>query len=163
MPPGPLTHLLPFAIPARWSKCLAPPRATPAMLSVISGYPLAASATLRVISLVVALCSSTAVAMVLEMSLIWLMTPLMLPMASTAALGIGLDGFDLVADVFGRFGRLLGEFLDFIGDHGKAFAGFSGARRFDGGIQGQQVGLLRDGGDDLDHLRRSRRWTRPAC
>jgi len=54
------------------------------MLRVISPELLAASATLRVISLVVALCCSTAVAMVPEMSLIWVITPLMVPMASTA-------------------------------------------------------------------------------
>src|SRR5271168_937898 len=44
--------------------------ATPAMLLVISPLPCAASLTLRAISLVVAFCSSTAVAMVLEMPLI---------------------------------------------------------------------------------------------
>lgn len=58
--------------------------ATPSMWCVISLDPLAASLMLRVISLVVALCSSTAVAMVAEMSLIWLMTPLTAAMASTA-------------------------------------------------------------------------------
>src|SRR5271165_3498068 len=56
------------------------------MLVVISPLPWAASLTLRDISLVVAFCSSTAVAMVLEMSLIWWMTPLIEAMASTAAL-----------------------------------------------------------------------------
>ena len=121
------------------------------MFSVISD-PLAASATLRVISLVVALCSSTAVAIVPEMSLTWLMTAVMLPIASTAPLGIRLDGVDLVADVFGRLGRLFSEFLDFVGDHGKAFSCLARACGFDGGIQGQQLGLLRDGGDDLDDL-----------
>ena len=56
------------------------------MFCVISLEPLAASVTFRDISLVVALCSSTAVAMVLEMSLIWLMTAPMVAMASTAPL-----------------------------------------------------------------------------
>ena len=56
------------------------------MFCVISVEPLAASVTFRDISLVVALCSSTAVAMVLEMSLIWLMTAPMVAMASTAPL-----------------------------------------------------------------------------
>ena len=82
--------------------------------------PLAASATLRVISLVVALCSSTAVAMVPEMSLIWVMTPADIANGVDGAVWYPLDGLDLVADVFGRFGRF-GEFFDFIGDHGKAF------------------------------------------
>ncbi len=54
------------------------------MFCVISPEPVAASLTLRDISLVVALCSSTAVAMVLEISLIWRITPVILPMAVTA-------------------------------------------------------------------------------
>jgi hypothetical protein len=41
------------------------------MLVEMLPAPLAASLALRVISLVVALCSSTAAAMVAEMSLIW--------------------------------------------------------------------------------------------
>ena len=54
------------------------------MFCVISVEPLAASATFRVISFVVALCSSTAVAIVPEMSFTWLITALMVPIASTA-------------------------------------------------------------------------------
>ena len=122
------------------------------MFLVISPEPRAASVTLRAISLVVAFCSSTAVAMVLEISFTWLMIALICADRFHGFLGITLDGFDLAADVLGGLGGFLGQFLDLVGDHGKAFAGFSGARRFDGGVQGQQVGLLRDGGDDLDHL-----------
>src|SRR4051812_33210199 len=59
--------------------------ATPVMFAAISELPLAASATLRAISLVVAVCSSTALAMVLEMSLIWLMISLICPIAPTAS------------------------------------------------------------------------------
>ncbi len=51
------------------------------MLSAISPEPVAASVTERVISLVVALCSSTAEAMVAWMSLIWAMTAEISPMA----------------------------------------------------------------------------------
>ena len=47
--------------------------ATPVMFCAISLAPLAASATLRLISLVVAVCSSTALAIVFWMSLIWSM------------------------------------------------------------------------------------------
>jgi len=98
--------------------------------------PVAASLVLRVISWVVALCSSTAAAMVAEMSLIWLMTPLIVPIASTGAFGVGLNGVIL---------RLMSPWLwpsvwrvlHFIGHHGKAFAGVSGAGGFDGGVQGQ--------------------------
>ena len=60
--------------------------ATPVILRVISVVPLAASDTLRPISLVVAVCSSTAEAMVFETSLIWLIIELISPIANTAAL-----------------------------------------------------------------------------
>ena len=122
------------------------------MFWAISPLPLAASATLRLISLVVAVCSSTALAIVLEMSLIWLMTPLICWMASTALLVSVLNRFDLVADVLGGLGGLLGQFLDFVGDHGETFARLASPGGFDRGIQGQQVGLLGDRGDHLDDL-----------
>ena len=60
--------------------------ATPVILRAISLVPLAASDTLRPISLVVAVCSSTAEAMVLETSLIWLIIELISAIAATAAL-----------------------------------------------------------------------------
>ena len=126
--------------------------ATPVMFWAISVLPRAASATLRLISLVVAVCSSTALAMVFWMSLIWLMIVPIWPMASTAPLVSRLDGLDLPADVLGGLGRLLGQFLDLVGDHGEALARLAGAGRLDGGVQGQQVGLLGDRGDDLDDL-----------
>ena len=44
------------------------------MFCAISAVPLAASLTLRLISEAVAVCSSTALAMVVEMSLIWAIT-----------------------------------------------------------------------------------------
>jgi len=55
--------------------------ATPVMLCAISALPRAASVTFLVISLVVAVCSSTALAMVFEMSLIWWMTSAIWPIA----------------------------------------------------------------------------------
>jgi hypothetical protein len=39
---------------------------------------------------------------------------------------------DLPADVFGRLGRLFGQFFHFVRHHGKAFARFSRAGSFDG-------------------------------
>jgi hypothetical protein len=54
------------------------------MLAEISPAPVAASLALRVISLVVALCSSTAVAMVAEISLICSMTRLTVTIAAAA-------------------------------------------------------------------------------
>src|SRR5215510_10422153 len=56
------------------------------MFWAISLLPLAASATLRLISPVVAVCSSTALAIVFWMSLIWLMILPIWAMASTAPL-----------------------------------------------------------------------------
>ncbi len=55
------------------------------MLETMSFVPLLASATFRAISLVVAVCSSTAVAIVPWMSLIWPMIELMRSMAPTAS------------------------------------------------------------------------------
>ena len=52
--------------------------------------------------------------------------------------------------VFSGLGGLLGELLHLVGHHG--LSGLSRARRFDSRIQRQQIGLLRDRGDHLDHL-----------
>jgi hypothetical protein len=51
---------------------------------------------------------------------------------------------DLSGDLLRGLGGLVGERLHFGGDHGKAAAGFTGTRRFDGRIQREQVGLRRD-------------------
>ncbi len=58
----------------------------PLMLLEIVAAPRAASVTFRVISLVVAPCSSTAVAITVEIWLILSITPLIPPIASTAPL-----------------------------------------------------------------------------
>ena len=63
-----------------------------------------------------------------------------------------LDPGDLGLDVPGGRGGLLGQFLDLVGHHGKALARSPGARRFDGGVQRQQIGLRGDVGDRLGHL-----------
>jgi hypothetical protein len=60
-------------------------RARPVMLSAIPAEPVATSATLRLISTVVAVCSSTAAAIPVWVSLIWAMIPLIWAMATTAA------------------------------------------------------------------------------
>ena len=54
------------------------------------------------------------------------------------------DVSDMAVDLLGGSRRLAGELLDLAGDHREAFAGIAGARRLDGGVQRQQVGL---GGD----------------
>ena len=42
----------------------------------------------------------------------------------------------------------LGQFADFVGNDGKAAALFTGTCRFDGGIEGEQIGLTGDVRDD---------------
>ena len=58
--------------------------------------------------------------------------------------GVALNGFNLAADVLGGFSRLLSQFLHFVCDYSEAFASFARAGRFNGCIQSQQIGLLRD-------------------
>src|SRR3954454_14188469 len=72
-----------FCVSAAPVVVLAAALATPPMFLVISPEPLAASETLRLISFVVAVCSSTAVAIVCEISLIWLMMLVISPIACT--------------------------------------------------------------------------------
>ena len=79
-------------------------------------------------------------------------------MASTAALGRLLDLVDVRGDVLGRPRGLVRQLLHLGGHHGEALAGLAGARRLDGGVERQQVGLARDGvdeGDDLADLLRA--------
>src|SRR6266481_9845098 len=69
----------------------------------------------------------------------------------------GLAGFLLNAlNQFGNFlgglRRLFRQLADFVGYDCEAQAMFAGARRFDGRVQRQQVGLLRQIVDDLDNL-----------
>ena len=59
---------------------------------------------------------------------------------------------DLLADLVGRLRGLLGERLHLGRDHRKAAAGIAGARRLDGGVERQQIGLLGDGVDQFDHV-----------
>ena len=64
----------------------------------------------------------------------------------------GLHRGDLRADLVGRLGGLRGERLHLGGDHREAASGFAGARRLDGGVERQQVGLLGDRRDQLHHV-----------
>ena len=79
--------------------------ATPVMLAAISLAPVAASVTWRVISFVVAVCSSTAEAIVFWMSLIRAMTVADLVDRVDRGLRVALDRDDLLADVLGRRAR----------------------------------------------------------
>ncbi|MNH42930.1 hypothetical protein D3C79_1047260 [compost metagenome] len=62
-----------------------------------------------------------------------------------------LQGFDDAPDFLGRNRRTLGQVAHLVGDHGKATALFAGAGGFDGGIQGQQVGLFGNAADHFQH------------
>ena len=117
-----------------------------------SVVPAAACCTLRAISCVAAPCSSTAEAMAVAISLI---SPMVAPIdwiAATALAGGALHRGDLGADLLGRLGGLVGQALDLGRHHGEALAGLAGARRLDGGVERQQIGLAGDVVDQADHL-----------
>jgi len=63
-----------------------------------------------------------------------------------------LDTVDPGPDVVGCLGRLQRELLDLVGHDGKSPPGLAGSGRFDGGVEGQQVGLRGDGGDGVRDL-----------
>ena len=56
----------------------------------------------------------------------------------------GLNFGDLGADLSGRLSGLRRQRLDLGGDHRKAAPGFARARRLDGGIEREQIGLRGD-------------------
>ena len=65
------------------------------------------------------------------------------------------NSIDFLLNIFRGLGRLLSQGLDLMGHHGKPLACIPGPRRFNGGIQGQQVGLFgnfRNGLGDLANL-----------
>ena len=140
----------------RRRRCSACRRATWVTFWAISEEPLAASARFMEISLVVLVCSSTAAAMALWMSEILLMISPMCHDGLDGALGVGLDHLDLLQlDVLEEWPwrSLWAKVLDLVGDDGEALAGLAGA----GGlsmvaVQGDEVGLLGDGANDLDDV-----------
>ena len=106
---------------------------------------------LRAISRVAAPCCSTAAAIAVVTSLI---SPMVLADVADGADRRRrhlLHAGDLRADFVGRLRGLVGEALHLGGDHGKAAAGFAGARGLDGGVEREQVGLRGDGLDQVDH------------
>src|SRR5450631_254969 len=66
--------------------------------------------------------------------------------------GFLLNALDQFRDFLGRLRRFLGQFAHFVGDDGESQSVFSGAGSFNGGVQGQQVGLLGEIVDDFDDL-----------
>ncbi|HEY0181703.1 MAG TPA: hypothetical protein VGC09_02750, partial [Rhodopila sp.] len=65
------------------------------------------------------------------------------------AIGRGLDRLNLTGDFRSGMGGLAGQTLDLGGHDVKAAPGFPGARRFDRGVQRQQIRLCRDAADQL--------------
>jgi hypothetical protein len=59
---------------------------------------------------------------------------------------------NLRPDLVGRFCGLRSQGLDFLGNDREPSAGFAGACGLDSGIEGQQVGLLGNRGDQLDPI-----------
>src|SRR5690606_5195050 len=66
------------------------------------------------------------------------------------AAGFGLQASDQRADVLGRLRRALRQGAYFPGDHGETAPMLTGTGRLDGRIEGQQVGLRGDVGDQPD-------------
>ena len=61
-----------------------------------------------------------------------------------------LNALNEVGDFLGGLRRFFRQFANFVGYHGEAQAVFAGARRFDGRVQRQQVGLFGEIVDDFD-------------
>ena len=80
------------------------------------------------------------------------MRPAMRRIASTAPVVEDCTAEICAGDLLGRLGGLHRERLHLRGDHREALAGFAGARRLDGGVEGKQVGLPGDVLDELDHV-----------
>ena len=101
----------------------------------------------RAISLVAVDCSSMAAAIEATMALTSRMICETLPISVIPPAVADCTPAMRRLDVFGGGGGLLRQCFDFRGDHGESFAGRSGARRFDGRVERQQVGLRGNFGD----------------
>ena len=66
--------------------------------------------------------------------------------------GFLLNALDQFGNFLSRLGRFFRQLADFVGDHREAKSVFTGAGRFDGCIQRQQVGLFGEVIDDFDDL-----------
>jgi hypothetical protein len=63
-----------------------------------------------------------------------------------------LHARDVVRDLVGRLRGLAGQRFDLGSDDGKSAAGIARARRLDGGVQRQKIGLFGDRRDQLDDV-----------
>ena len=62
--------------------------------------------------------------------------------------GFALNGLDHAGDLFGGGGGAFGEAADFCGDDGETATVLAGAGGFNGGVEGEEVGLAGDFVDD---------------
>ena len=109
-------------------------------------------ATLREISAVAAPCWSTAIEIAPAISEIrpwW--PPISLIAATDSSVADCIPAI-CAPILVGRLGGLRRQQLHFRGDHRKTLAGLARARRLDGGVERQQIRLLGDRGDQLDHV-----------
>ncbi len=116
-----------------------------------SPVPVAASLTARAISVVAASCSVTAAAMVL---LTWLICSMVLATSAISPAAAPVDCWiELIwAEISSvALAVCVGEVLHLGRHHRKALAGFTRTCRFDGGIEGQQIGLAGDVVDERHH------------
>ena len=65
--------------------------------------------------------------------------------------GIALQLLDHLLDLDGGSLGPVGQLTHFGGDHGKAATRFAGTGGLDGGVEGQQVGLLRNAANGIHH------------
>ena len=63
--------------------------------------------------------------------------------------GLRLNGLDECGNIFRGAAGMFRQLAHFVGNHREAAAGLARARRFDGRVQSQQVGLL---GDVVNHV-----------
>ena len=73
--------------------------------------------------------------------------------AGDGGAGAVLDALDHAGDLAGGLGGGFGEAADFAGDDCEAAALLAGAGGFDGGVEGEEIGLAGDLVDDGDDLR----------
>jgi hypothetical protein len=122
------------------------------MLPAISLLPVAASLTLRFISAVVAPCSSTAEARVSWKSLISPMMPAIPVIAVVAPAVSAWIASTRRAMSSVALAVSWASSLTSFATTARSLPGLAGPGGLDRGVEGQQVRLLRDRGDGLDHL-----------
>ena len=113
------------------------------MFRLMLSTPVEAVCMLREMSCVTAFCSSTAPAIVVEMLVDGVDRAADLLDRLGGAAGRVLHAGDLRGDLLGGLAGLVGQRLDLGRDDGKTPARLAGARRLDGGVERQQVGLRR--------------------